>query len=53
MKPRFARDLKSILARFLRFPAAAQHVPHHAPGEQFGDAFTSLLIIGMDGASTQ
>jgi hypothetical protein len=53
MKPHFARHLKSILARFLRFPAAAQHVPHDAPGEEFGDALASLLIIGMDGAGAQ
>jgi len=53
MKPRFARHLKSIVARILRFPAAAKHVPHDAPGEEFGDAFASRLIIGMDGAGAQ
>lgn len=52
MKPRFARNLKSIRARFLRFPAA-EHVPHDAPGEEFGDAFASVFIIGMDGAGAQ
>jgi len=53
MKPRFARYLKSIIARFLRFAAAAKHVPHDAPGEEFGDAFASLLIVWMDGAGAQ
>ncbi len=53
MKPRFARHLKLILARFLRFPAAAKHVPDDAPGEEFDDAFTSLLIVWMDGAGAQ
>jgi hypothetical protein len=53
MKPRFARQLKSIIARFLRFPAAAKHVPHDAPGEESGDAFASVFIIGMNGAGAQ
>ena len=53
MKPRFARHLKSIIARFLRFPAAAKHVPHDASGEEFGDAFASLFIVGMDGAGAR
>jgi len=53
MKPRFARHLKSIIARFLRFPAAAKHVPYNAPGEEFGDALASLFMIGMDGAGAQ
>lgn len=53
MKPCFARHLKSILARFFSFWAAATHVPHDAPGEEFGDAFASIFIIGMDGAGAQ
>ncbi len=53
MKPRFAGHLKSIVAGFLRFRAAAKHVPHDASREEFGDAFASRLIIGMDGAGAQ
>jgi hypothetical protein len=53
MKPRFARQLKAIFTRFLRFSAAATHVPHNAPGEEFGDAFASFFNIGMDGAGEQ